>query len=183
MSAGLRALIAGAAAGSLAACLHPDPCASGATCVNVAIDSFSIKRIDQLELDVVYGGHHGTTTLGTVGDAFGLPVTIPITLDLPASPLIDVSVLVAGKLGGSVLGLGGESATVQQGNQATALILMEPYNGCAEGELYCGLSLAILGADDGALYRCTGGVPIFAMQCSSGCNPYGGSHGQCIASR
>jgi hypothetical protein len=178
--AGLRALIAGVAAGSLAACQQPDPCGNGATCMNLVIDSLEVKRIDQLELDVVYGGHHGTTTLGTVGDAFGLPISIPLTLDLPASPLIDVRVIAAGKLGGTVLGLGGESATVQQGTQASALVLMEPFDPCVEGELYCGLNLNVLGADNEALYRCTGGVPIFSMRCSSGCNSSQGSHGQCV---
>lgn len=182
MIGGLRALAAGAAAGALAACGHSDPCASGVSCVNLVIDSIRIQTIDQLELDVVYDGHHGTTTLGTAGDSFGLPIMVPLTLDVPGSPLIDVSLIVAGKLGGHVLGAGGDSTTVQRGSQTSTLVLIDPFTPCIEGELYCSLSLDLLGADSEVLYRCTGGVPIFSMRCSSGCNPYGGAHGQCAGS-
>lgn len=181
MIGGLRALIAGAAgAGPLAACLHGDPCASGATCVSLEVDSFEIKTIDQLVVDVVYGEHHGNTTIGTAGDSMDLPFSFGLTLDLPDDPLIQVHLIAAAKLGGHVLGAGGDSTAVQQGHQTSSLVLIEPFTPCVEGELYCGLSLDILGEDSGALYRCTGGVPIFTMQCSNGCDPDTGAHGQCF---
>ena len=180
MTVRLCALIAGAAcAGSLAACAHPDACASGATCATLEIEAVGIRSIDQLELDVVYEGRHGNTTIGTAGTPMRLPLTVALRLDLPDSPLIHVSLIAAGKLGGQVLGAGGDTTVVQQGFDVTTLVVMEPFDPCVEGELYCGLSLGILGQDDAVLYRCTGGVPIFFMQCSGGCDLYQGSHGQC----
>lgn len=177
-----RARIAAVAgAGVLAACtgvelpppiVDPAPCAGVATCVVLDVNSLVIKTIDQLELDVVYAGHHATVTTGTVGKTIDLPSSLPLRLDLPDPPLIQVDLIAAGKLGGSVLGLGASSTTVQQGHQATAGFLLEPAAPCVEGALYCGGTTSGASADVDALYRCTGGVPIFYARCSSGCTRF-----------
>lgn len=137
----------------------------------LGVDSLVIQTIDQLELDVVYAGHHATITTGTVGKTIDLPSSLPLTLELPGPPLIQVDLIAAGKLGGSVLGLAADSITVQQGHQASARFFLEP-DPCVEGALYCGgTGIGVL-ADGKTLYRCTGGVPIFYVQCSSGCFPH-----------
>ena len=174
----LRARIAGVAgAGLLAACTQvdlpadpaADPCADVATCVRLDVDSRVILTIDQLELDVVYAGHHATTTTGTVGKTVDLPFSLALTLDLPDPPLIQVDLIAAGKLGGSVLGAAAASTTVQQGHHATGNVFLEPTDPCVEGALYCGGTSSGVDGDLKTLYRCTGGVPIFYAQCSSGC--------------
>jgi hypothetical protein len=166
-------------AGSLAACdlAGPDPCEGVDTCVLLDVDSVVIRTIDQLQLDVVYDDHHGTTTIGT-GQPISVPFSFPLKLNLPGSPLIKVDIIAAGKLAGRVIGAGTASSTVQRGYRDSGFILMWPTEPCVEGALYCGGTYEIL-ADVGSLYRCTGGVPMFHARCSSGCSPHFSPGGQC----
>ncbi len=173
-----RVLVAGAAVvGLLGACGDADPCAGAATCVELDLESADLKTIDQLELDVVYAGLHATTTTGTTGNSVDLPLAIPLTLDVPGSPLIQVNLIAAGKLGGSVLGLGAGSTSVQQGFHTSMFILLEPASPCTEGALSCGDTIGILGAGS-TLYQCTDGVPIFYAPCSFSCSSI--SHPQAV---
>jgi hypothetical protein len=188
MTSPWRPLLAAAVgAGALAACAVPDdpslpgntdPCADAATCVRLEVDSTVIQTIDQLELDLVYAGHHATITTGTVGQPIDLPVSVPLTLNLPSSPLIDIAIVAAGKLGGNVLGAGAGSTTVQQGHEALASVFLEPSDPCTEGGLYCGASR--VAGDPETIYRCTGGVPIYYFRCSSGCISRSGENAECI---
>lgn len=180
-----RARIAAVAgAGLLAACTQTDaptdPCADAATCVRLDVSSLVIKTIDQLELDVVYAGHHATTTTGTIGNPVDLPFSLALTLDLPDPPVIEVDLIAAGKLGGSAIGATADSTTVQQGQHAIGEVFLEPVDSCIEGALYCGGTGVAVVADGRTLYRCTGGVPIFYMQCSSGCFPHFEPNGVCV---
>lgn len=177
----LGTLIAGAVGtGSLAACGlgASDPCDGAATCVVLDVDSVSIRTIDQLQVDVVYNDHHGTTTIGTIGQPIRVPFSFPLKLDLPDSALIQVDLIAAGKLAGTVIGAGTSSTTVQRGYRESDFILLWPTEPCVEGALYCGGTPDIL-ADTMSLYRCTGGVPTFYTRCSSSCSPYHGMGGQC----
>ena len=173
-------LAVAAGAGLLVACTQTDmpgdqpadPCAAAATCVDLEIDSFMFLTIDQLELDVVIDRQHAAgspRTTGTVGQTVDLPTSLHLALDLPGPSPIDVDVIAAGKLNGSVLGTAGRSVTVQQGQQATVGIFLQRADPCVEGELYCGGTDSTAGADGNTLYRCTGGVPIFYASCSSVC--------------
>jgi hypothetical protein len=186
-----RALVAGAVgAAALAACATPqdrndlgipggtDPCADVDTCVRLDVNSTVIQTIDQLELDLVYAGYHATTTTGTIGQPIDVPFSIPVRLNLPGSPLIDIAIVAAGKLGGQVLGAGAESTTVQQGHHALASIFLEPSLPCTEGGLYCGGSH--VAGDPRSIYRCTGGAPIYYFRCSSGCIAQTGEDAECI---
>jgi hypothetical protein len=177
-----RALLAGAAvAGFLAACsnINMDPCAGAATCVSLDVDSLFVESIDQLELDVVYADLHATTTIGMAGTPVSLPLAIPLTLDLPKSPLIQIELVAAAKLRGALLGAGAASTTVQQGYHGALRIFVEPVDPCTEGAVYCGGTIGIL-RDGQTLYRCTGGVPIFYARCSSGCSPHFEAQGECF---
>jgi hypothetical protein len=180
-----RALIAGMAGAGVLACNHDyasflgaDPCAAAGTCVRLEVDSSVIHTIDQLELDVVYAGHHATITTGTVGTTIELPFSFPLKLNLPGSPLIDVDLVLAGKLGGRVIGADAGSTTVQQGYHASVFFLLGPIDPCSEGTLYCGGIPGVF-ADTRSLYRCTGGVPIFYTECSSGCTDRRDEGGLC----
>lgn len=191
MTPGWRALVAAAlGSAALPACSLPDdpgssglpdnfdPCAGAGTCVRLDIESTVIKTIDQVELDLVYDGHHATTTTGTVGQLVDLPVSIPLRLNLPSSPLINVAIVAAGKLAGNVLGAGADSTTVQQGHSALAVVFLEPSDPCTENGLYCGGSR--VAGDPEAIYRCTGSVPIFYFRCTSGCISHSGADAECI---
>lgn len=177
-----RARIAAAAgAGLLAACTQAelpadsqanppaDRCASSATCVLLTVDSLVIRKIDQVELDLVYPGQHATITTGTLGTTIDLPSSFPLTLDLADPPVIQVDLVAAGKLGGSVLGLDTNSIQVQQGQQTSVRFLLQAVGPCVEGALYCGGTEGASGPDIDALYRCIGGIPTFYAACSSGC--------------
>ncbi|HEX3473663.1 MAG TPA: hypothetical protein VHT91_01415 [Kofleriaceae bacterium] len=180
-------IAAAGGAGLLAACTQADPpadpCAGAATCVRLDIDSGVIRTIDQLELDMVIAGQHAAgspVTTGTVGTTVDLPFSLPVTLDLPAPPVIQVDFTVAGKLGGSVLGAAWVSTMVQQGQHASGLVLLESMDPCVEGALYCGGTGVGVLADGSTLYRCTGGVPIYDAACSAGCFPHYQPDGVCF---
>ena len=175
-----RALAAGAAAACLAACgiVGEDPCGDAATCVRVDVDSTVVATIDQLELDLVYGGVHATTTTGAIGAPRDLPLSTAIILELPSSPLVQIDLVAAGKLAGTVLGTDAASSTVQQGHHATLSVYLNPVSPCTEGALYCGGSGDVSG-DFHALYQCTDGLPIFYARCSSGCTSSVDDGAQC----
>jgi hypothetical protein len=175
-----RAPLVATLAGLFAACggTDADRCAPGTTCVRLDVDGLTIEAIDQLELDLVYDDHHATITTGTNGTPVRLPISVPITLEL-SSPLIHLEVVAAGRLGGTVLGGGAASTSVQQGYQAALDIFLFPFDPCTEGELYCGGTFEI--EANHALYRCTGGVPIFYARCRLTCFDHLHAQGYCAA--
>jgi hypothetical protein len=177
-----RALVAGpAVAVLLAACGTiggPDPCGDATTCVRVDVDSFVVATIDQLELDVVYGDVHGTTTTGTAGVPIDLPLSTAIILAQPSTLLIQIDVVAGGKLGGTLLGADAASTTFQQGHRATLGIDLQPVKPCTEGAVYCGGSDIV--GQYSTLYQCTRGFPIFYARCKSSCTSRVDEVGECF---
>jgi hypothetical protein len=173
-----------ALAGVVASCtptvlpMETDRCEGIDTCVELEVDGLLIERIDQLVIDLLYAGHHDTDTVGTPGREIALPVSIPLAFDLPGSPLIDVDVFVAGRLGGAVLGLDAGSTTVQQGAHGHIRVFLSPSSTCDEGKLYCG-GVGGVFAEPRSLYRCTGGVPIFYTQCKTRCTSHSDADAVC----
>lgn len=173
-----RAAIAAAAAAALAitaGCSDDDPCAGAATCVRVEVASASppgaapIARIDQLELDVIYGERHATTTTQAPGGrATELPLATAIVLDVPGTDPIRVGVVAAGKLGARVLGTGAASTMIAPRGHAAIEIALSPTADCNAGAFYCGGDQ--LAGDPATLYQCNaGGVPIARGVCRNGC--------------
>ncbi len=154
----------------IAACGDPDPCAEVAgACLVVEVTSSTVDRIDQLELDIVYGDFHGTTTTQPAG---GRVVTVPlstaIAIEVAAADSLAVGVVAAGKLGGVVLGTGAASANLGAGAHETVVIELAPIAECVAGGLYCGGDK--LAGDPETLYQCNGGgVPRARGACASGC--------------
>jgi hypothetical protein len=153
----------------LAACGvdDPDPCAGLAgACASLRVDSATIDRIDQLELDVVYGERHGTTaTQPAGGGAVGLPIVTAI--ELAGDPPDRVSVVAAGKLAGVVLGTGAASGQLA-GDRLALVIELAPPGDCVPRGHYCGGDK--LSGDPDTLYTCNGGgVPIARGVCEGGC--------------
>jgi hypothetical protein len=178
--AGYALAISVAVTGLLAACRDAGPsCVEATTCVRIDVDGLFVNEIDQLQLDVVYADRHATTTTGTVGTSIDLPLSIPLTLDLPGSPLIEIHIIAAGKLGGRVVGVDAGSTTVPRGNHEVISLLLVTSFPCTEGALYCGGTTG-LQAESESLYRCSGGVPIFYARCSRGCSPYFGEDAHCF---
>lgn len=165
------AALLGLAAGG--ACSDDDPCAGAATCVRLDVAAAAIARIpqiDQLELDVVYGEHHATTTTEAAGGhTTALPLATAIVLDVPGGgDPVRIGVVAAGKLGASVLGTGAGSTSVASGHHAAIAIELSPTADCNAGAFYCGGDL--LAGDPATLYQCNaGGVPIARGACSAGC--------------
>ncbi|HVK78802.1 MAG TPA: hypothetical protein VM734_36130 [Kofleriaceae bacterium] len=149
---------------------HDDPCAAVAgACLAVRVGSTTVTAIDHLELDVLYGDRHGTTTTQLDGGrVFALPATTAITLEPePAGP-IAVGVVAAGKRSGVVLGTGAASATLGPDQHATIELQLAPPGDCVAGGLYCGGDK--LAGDPDTLYRCNGGgVPHARGVCTAGC--------------
>ena len=159
--AALLALLAGCGDGA-------DPCAGVAgACLEIAVRSPDIDRIDQLELDVLYGDRHGTaTTQAEGGQAVSLPLATAVALELDADTA--VGVVAAGKLGGAVLGTGAASATLGPGERATVEILLVAPVECVGGSFYCGGDK--VAGDPDTLYECNeGGVPLARGLCAAGC--------------
>jgi hypothetical protein len=168
-------------AAALAGCIStPDPCGDATTCVHLDVDSFLIRTIDQLELDLVYGHVHSTTTIGTKGTSIELPVSTALILDLPG-PLIDVSFVAAARLNGKVLGADAQSVSVQSGHQTTAFLHLESFEDCIEGEIYCG-GVGTFSADFETLYQCDHGVPLYYAKCPATCSEQGDPGGVCFGS-
>ncbi len=145
-----------------------DPCDGLAgACVTVEVTSSVVDRIDQLEVDVVYGDRHGTTTTSPGNGPVELPVVTAIEVAGSVDD-IDVGVVVAGKLGGNVLGTGAARTTVGASARARVTIELAPPVACVAGGLYCGGDK--LAGDADTLYQCNGGgVPLARGVCASGC--------------
>lgn len=153
----------------VAACGDPDPCDEIAgACLVVEVTSATVDRIDQLELDIVYGDHHGTTTTQAPGGrVVSLPLSTVIAIENSAS--LAVGVVAAGKLGGVVLGTGAASVSLGAGAHDTITIELAPIAECVAGGLYCGGDK--LAGDPETLYQCNGGgVPLARGVCASGCS-------------
>ncbi len=164
-----RAWLAGAAGlAGLAACGEPDPCAdSAASCLAVTVTAQDLEAIDQLELDILHGELHDSTTTQADGAA-RLPVTTAIRLDVPATGPELATVVVAAKLGGAVLGTGWASKQLAPGEHAAVEIALAPPEACVAGGFYCGGDK--LAGDPGVLYVCNaGGVPFARGRCALEC--------------
>lgn len=146
-----------------------DPCdGAAATCVTVRVSSSTVDAIDHLELDVVYGDLHGTTTTQAPGGAItSLPLTTAIELDVATRP-VRVAVVAAGKLAGAVLGTGAASTTVEGQGRASLEIRLGAVGDCVAGGHYCGGDT--LAGDPATVYECNrGGAPIARGVCAFGC--------------
>lgn len=161
---------------------EPDPCADVAgTCVAIrvtAADGADLGAIDQLELDILYGVRHATTsTAPDGGHAVDLPVITAITLaDIAAE--IDLGVVGAGKRGGTVLGTGSARTTITRGAASQIDLVLSPPAECVAGATYCGGD-KIAGSAD-TLYECNGGgVPIAHGRCAHGCTTDPGADDYC----
>lgn len=154
----------------VAACADADPCGEIASaCLVVEITSSTVDRIDQLELDIVYGDRHSTTTTQAAGGrVVSLPLSTAIVIEpLTADPL-QVGVVAAGKLGGVVRGTGAASASLALDAHDRIVIELAPLAECVAGGLYCGGDK--LAGDPHTLYQCNGGgVPLARGVCGSGC--------------
>jgi hypothetical protein len=167
-----------ALAAALIGCTSPpDPCGDAQTCVTIDVDSFLIRTIDQLELDLVYGNVHTTTTTGTRGTSIDLPVSTALILDLPG-PLIEVTFIAAARLDGAVLGADAGQITVQSGHRSSTSIDLSPFGTCVESAIYCG-GVGVFTAEFETLYQCDHGVPLYYARCPSGCGPIAGPGGVC----
>lgn len=147
----------------LASCATSDPCdAVSGTCVTLHVSSPTVGSIDQLELDLSWGDHHGTTTLEPGGTA-ALPLVTAVAIAGTAPRL---AVVGAGKLSGQVLGTGA-NATPLADRATLELVLADP-GSCVAGARYCGGDKLAGMAD--TVYECNGGgVPIARGACAAGC--------------
>jgi hypothetical protein len=160
-----------AALACLVACGEPDPCADRlGTCVTVHLESASVQRIDQLELDVLYGEIHGTTTTQPAGGgATTLPLVTAIELEPPSTDPFTIGVVAAGKLSGVVLGTGAAQAMIAPGEHASIDIVLAAPEDCTAGSFYCGGDK--LAGDPQTLYQCNGGgVPLARGVCVESCS-------------
>jgi hypothetical protein len=158
----------------LVAC-SDDPCDGIAgRCVALHVDSTTIERIDQLELDVLYGDRHGTTS--TSDGVVELPVTTAI--ELPGDGTIHVGVVAAGKLAGLVLGTGAEQTELATGAHVDLGIELAPTDECTAPALYCGGDK--VAGDPQTLYTCNGGgVPFARGRCLHTCVVVAGGNDYC----
>jgi hypothetical protein len=154
---------------AITGCSDDDPCAGADGCVRLDIRSATVARIDQLELDIVYGDRHATTTTQAAGGhTTSLPLATAIVLEIPDTAPVVVGVVAAGKLGASVLGTGAGSVTLAPRGNATVELELTPPVACAAGAFYCGGDR--LAGDPATLYQCNaGGVPIARGRCVASC--------------
>lgn len=146
-----------------------DPCDGVAgTCIAVRVTSPAIAAIDLLELDVLHGDRHGTTsTTPEGGGSATLPLATKIVL-ADVTAVTPVGVVAAGKLGGNVLGTGAASTSVAPGERAAIEIVLAEPVACVAGGLYCGGDK--VAGDPDTLYQCNGGgVPLARGRCTYGC--------------
>jgi hypothetical protein len=150
----------------VAACTQDDPCdgVSG-TCVTLHVTSPETKRIDALSVDLLAGDFHATSTTQSSSDE-SLPVETALQLALPGD--LDLGIVAAGTLNGSVLGTGSARLAVQSGQHITAKLDLVAAEACNDGALYCGGN-SLAGSTD-TLYRChDNGVPEARGVCAGGC--------------
>jgi hypothetical protein len=148
----------------LAACGN-DPCDGiDGRCIALRIESSAVDRIDDLELDVLYGDRHGNAT--TSDGVVELPITTAV--ELPGDGAIDVSIVAAGKLAGSVVGTGAGQTTLAANAHGELAIMLGPVEACDAGAFYCGEHK--VAGDPGVLYQCTAnGAPRARGRCVHGC--------------
>lgn len=161
--------LAGLAALALA-CSDPDPCADATgTCLALTITAGTaeLDRIDQLELDLLYGTFHDSVT--TIADgAAALPVTTALRIAVPAPGPELAAVSVAAKLGGRVVGTGAASPELLPGGRAAVEIALAAPIACVADSFYCGGDK--VAGDPGVLYVCNGGGAPFARgRCAAEC--------------
>lgn len=160
---------------ALAACAADDPCAGVAgTCVTLHVTSPTVTTIDQLELDLSWGGNHAVTTLQPGGTA-ELPLVSAVAIAGDAQRLAIVG---AGKLSGQVLGTGA-AATPLADRASLELVLADP-GACVAGARYCGGDKLAGMAD--TVYECNaGGVPLARGTCAAGCVTHPTTDDACAA--
>ena len=148
---------------ALCACTD-DPCAGVAgTCVTLHVTSPDVARVDALAVDLLAGTFHGSST--TKGAA-SLPLETAVELALPGD--LDLGIVAAGELQGSVKGTGYVRLTVADGAHLAAHLELVAPAACTDGALLCGGN-SIAGGSD-TLYRChTDGVPEARGVCAGGC--------------
>jgi hypothetical protein len=168
---------AGFAMIALASCTTTDPCDGiDGMCVTLHVSSPTVGAIDQLELDLSWGDHHGTTTLEPGGTAT-LPLVTAVAIAGTAPRL---AVVGAGKLSGQVLGTGA-NATPLADRATLELVLADPGT-CVGGAHYCGGDKLAGMAD--TVYECNGGgVPIARGACAAGCTTRPTLDDACAAAR
>jgi hypothetical protein len=170
-------------AAALAACGgEQDPCAGiGGSCLELRITSPDAEEIDQLELDLLYGGRHATTsTQADGGRVVSLPIITAVELDVPGPDPLAVGVVAAGKLSGRVLGAGAATALLEAGEHASVDIQLAPIEECTAGGHYCGGDR--VAGDPDTLYECNvGGVPLARGACLHGCAVRPGDDDTCRA--
>jgi hypothetical protein len=152
---------------ALAAGCSTDPCEGVAgSCIVLHVESGIAERIDQLELDLLYGARHATVT--TMPDGVGeLPVVTAIELETTSTMRVGIGI--AGKLGGVVLGTAARTLTIEQGVHRDLTLELTAAATCVQGGFYCGGNK--LAGDESALYMCnTGGVPLGRGFCEHGCS-------------
>jgi hypothetical protein len=162
----MRALIAHALlALPLVACGDADPCDGvKGRCIALHVESTAVAKIDQLELDVLYGGRHGTAT--TSDGVVELPFVTSI--ELPGTGNVEVGVVAAGKLAGVVLGTGAAHTNVAAGAHVDVSLELAKPADCTPAAYYCGGDK--LAGDPETLYQCNGGgVPLARGVCINGC--------------
>jgi hypothetical protein len=145
----------------------PDPCEGLATCVRLHVQSNTTDRIDTLELDLLYGTAHATTTTQASGAAV---VDLPLVtgIEVATTQPIRVGIVAAGKLAGNVLGTGAATTTLDPSAHDDLALELAPVADCVAGTLYCGGDK--LAGDPMTLYQCNaGGVPLARGLCSAGC--------------
>lgn len=169
------------AALALAGCADEDPCADAAEpCIVVRVTSQAINRLDQLELDVLFGDRHGTTTTPAEGpQRVALPVITGIELEDPLTEPLAVSVVAAAKLDGAVVGTGAAAIELAPGTRRASIsIELAPPEDCVAESLYCGGNK--LAGDPQTLYQCKrDGVPRARGTCAGGCLERPGNNDTC----
>jgi hypothetical protein len=153
---------------ALASCATDDPCdAITGACVTLHVRSASVAAIDQLELDLLWGETHATTTTAPASGTTTLPLVTAVALADPGAAS-QLGVVGAGKLSGTVLGTGAAQARLAgTAHVAIDLVLASP-QACVAGSRYCGGDK--LAGDPGTLYECNGGgVPLARGACTAGC--------------
>jgi hypothetical protein len=164
MRAWCLVIAAAAACGS-----EPHPCEQSemGRCIAVRVTSSSVERIDQLELDILFGVDHDTITVQLEGGRV-VPLPVVTAIHVPGTGVLDIGVVVAGKLSGMTLGTGAGSISLEAGATGDLAIELADTQDCVAGGLYCGGDK--LAGDPDTLYQCNGGgVPLARGRCEFGC--------------
>jgi hypothetical protein len=148
--------------------------------VRLHVQSSTVSAIDTLDLDVVYGTRHATTsTQAGGGEVVDLPLVTAV--EVATNAAVRVGVVAAGKRSGNVLGTGAGVAMLDPGAHADLTIDLAAVAACTAGAFYCGGDK--LAGDPGTLYQCNaGGVPIARGVCAAGCTVHPAADDECAAS-